>query len=34
VDPAVVKLPLLDRMYKQYEKGEAPPVLESLATLY
>jgi NAD(P)H-dependent FMN reductase len=34
VDPAVVKLPLLDRMYKEYEKGKAPAVLEELATLY
>src|SRR2546425_7042893 len=34
VDPAVVKLPLLDRMYKEYEKGKAPAVLERLATVY
>jgi NAD(P)H-dependent FMN reductase len=34
VDPAIVELPLLDRMYKEYPKGSAPPVLESLATLY
>ncbi|MCJ2131897.1 NADPH-dependent FMN reductase [Methylobacterium sp. E-045] len=34
VDPAELKLPLLDRMYKEYPKGEAPPVLEELATLY
>ena len=34
VDPAELKLPLLDRMYKEYPKGEAPPVLEDLATLY
>jgi NAD(P)H-dependent FMN reductase len=34
VDPAVVKLPLLDRMYKEYEKGKAPEALENLATLY
>src|SRR4029078_10030842 len=27
-------LPLLDRMYKEYEKGKAPAVLERLATLY
>jgi NAD(P)H-dependent FMN reductase len=33
-DPDVVKLPLLDRMYKEYEKGKAPEVLENLATLY
>ena len=34
VDPAALKLPLLDRMYKEYPKGEAPAVLEDLATLY
>ena len=34
VDPLELKLPLLDRMYKEYPKGEAPPVLERLATLY
>jgi NAD(P)H-dependent FMN reductase len=34
VDPAVVQLPLLDRMYKEYPKGTAPAVLEDLATLY
>ena len=34
VDPVDTKLPLLDRMYKEYEKGKAPPVLENLATLY
>jgi NAD(P)H-dependent FMN reductase len=34
VDPVVVQLPLLDRMYKEYEKGSAPAVLEELATLY
>ena len=34
VDPAEAKLPLLDRMYKEYEKGKAPPVLERLAVLY
>lgn len=34
VDPAERKLPLLDRMYKEYPKGEAPPVLEDLAELY
>lgn len=34
VDPMEVRLPLLDRMYKEYPKGEAPPVLEELATLY
>ncbi len=34
VDPAELKLPLLDRMYKEYPKGEAPEPLERLATLY
>jgi NAD(P)H-dependent FMN reductase len=34
VDPVALKLPLLDRMYKEYPKGQAPPVLESLAALY
>jgi NAD(P)H-dependent FMN reductase len=34
VDPTELRLPLLDRMYKEYEKGKAPPVLENLAALY
>jgi NAD(P)H-dependent FMN reductase len=34
VDALEVQLPLLDRMYKEYPKGEAPDVLERLATLY
>ena len=34
VDPVEVRLPLLDRMYKEYEKGRAPQVLEDLAALY
>jgi NAD(P)H-dependent FMN reductase len=34
VDPVEDKLPLLDRMYKEYPKGEAPETLERLATLY
>ena len=34
VDAMEVQLPLLDRMYKDYAKGEAPEVLERLATLY
>jgi NAD(P)H-dependent FMN reductase len=34
VDPVDLKLPLLDRMYKEYEKGKAPVVLEQLASLY
>lgn len=34
VDPKELKLPLLDRMYKEYERGKAPAELERLATLY
>jgi len=34
VDAAEQRLPLLDRMYKEYERGSAPPVLEALAELY
>lgn len=34
VDPLDLQLPLLDRMYKEYPKGQAPEVLERLATLY
>jgi NAD(P)H-dependent FMN reductase len=32
VDPIEDRLPLLDRMYKEYEPGQAPEVLERLAT--
>jgi NAD(P)H-dependent FMN reductase len=34
VDPMELRLPLLDRMYKEHPKGEAPPELERLASLY
>ncbi|WP_267426158.1 NAD(P)H-dependent oxidoreductase [Methylobacterium sp. GC_Met_2] len=34
VDPAELKLPLLDRMYKEYPPGTAPDELERLAILY
>jgi NAD(P)H-dependent FMN reductase len=34
VDPLEQPLPLLDRMYKEYPRGGAPPVLEELAELY
>src|SRR5258706_10419561 len=34
IDPLEKQLPLLDRMYKEYEKGTAPPVLQELADLY
>jgi NAD(P)H-dependent FMN reductase len=33
VDPLVLQLPLLDRMYKEYQPGQAPEVLERLATI-
>lgn len=32
IDAKAVGLPLLDRMYKEYEKGSAPPAMEALAT--
>ncbi|MDY0957593.1 NAD(P)H-dependent oxidoreductase [Sphingomonas sp. CFBP8993] len=31
IDAKSVDLPMLDRMYKEYPKGEAPPALEALA---
>jgi NAD(P)H-dependent FMN reductase len=31
VDAKIVGLPLLDRMYKEYPKGSAPPAMEALA---
>ncbi|MBP1183007.1 NADPH-dependent FMN reductase [Methylobacterium sp. PvR107] len=34
VDPAELKLPLLDRMHKEYPAGGAPEPLERLAALY
>ncbi len=34
VDPLELGLPLLDRMYKEHGPGQAPAVLERLATLY
>jgi NAD(P)H-dependent FMN reductase len=34
VDPLELQLPLLDRMYKEHPKGEAPEPLERLAALY
>jgi NAD(P)H-dependent FMN reductase len=34
VAPMELKLPLLDRMYKEHPNGQAPEVLERLATLY
>jgi NAD(P)H-dependent FMN reductase len=32
IDPLEYRLPLLEKMYKEYEKGQAPEVLERLAT--
>jgi NAD(P)H-dependent FMN reductase len=32
IDPLENQLPLLEKMYKEYEKGQAPEVLERLAT--
>ena len=34
IDPAAYALPLLDRMYKEYPKGQAPETLETLAGIY
>jgi NAD(P)H-dependent FMN reductase len=34
VDPLELQLPLLDRMYKEHPKGQAPEPLERLAMLY
>jgi len=31
IDARAVGLPMLDRMYKEYPKGKAPPALENLA---
>ncbi len=31
IDAKAIGLPMLDRMYKEYNKGEAPPALEKLA---
>src|SRR5215210_1858095 len=32
IDAKAINLPILDRMYKEYPKGEAPEALEQLAT--
>jgi NAD(P)H-dependent FMN reductase len=34
VDPMEKRLPLLDKMYKEFPAGEAPPVMEELARLF
>jgi NAD(P)H-dependent FMN reductase len=31
IDAKAIDLPMLDRMYKEYEKGSAPPAMETLA---
>src|SRR5438309_119764 len=31
IDAKSIGLPMLDRMYKEYPKGEAPPAMEKLA---
>jgi NAD(P)H-dependent FMN reductase len=31
IDAKAINLPMLDRMYKEYPKGDAPPILEQLA---
>ena len=33
IDPLEYRLPLLDKMYKEYEKGKAPEPLETLAEM-
>lgn len=32
IDAKAINLPMLDRMYKEYPRGEAPPAMEALAT--
>jgi NAD(P)H-dependent FMN reductase len=34
VDPLELRLPLLERTYSEYKKGEAPAGLDGLAALY
>ena len=34
VDPVDYPLPLLDRMYKEYERGTAPAIMERLAEIF
>jgi NAD(P)H-dependent FMN reductase len=34
IDPMERQLPLLDRMYKEYGDGEAPPAMESIASVF
>jgi NAD(P)H-dependent FMN reductase len=34
IDPLERKLPLLEKMYKEYPRGEAPEILEAIAEIY
>ena len=34
IDPIEYRLPLLERMYKEYPPGTAPPVMQQLAEIY
>jgi NAD(P)H-dependent FMN reductase len=34
IDPKERRLPLLDRMFKEYERGAAPPVMQEIADIY
>ena len=34
IDPLEYQLPFLDKMYKEYEKGQAPEVMENLAEIF
>ncbi len=34
IDPLEYRLPLLDRMYKEFPRGQAPAVMEQLAEIY
>ncbi len=34
IDPLEYSLPFLDKMYKEYDKGEAPAQMEQLATIF
>src|SRR5471032_3696916 len=34
IDPVEYPLPLLDKTYKEYQKGSAPALLEQLAAIY
>ncbi len=34
VDPLELRLPLLDKMYKEFPRGQAPPAMQELAELF